>query len=202
MKLPFLPKLMLSIISLSTLLSFNDECLAGRIRNNLHKKKTENPAAYLKGLTRKNKKRANRAGKPRRRIKNSSIKPVGEMPDILPEHQLPFTIVIYGHNNAKWVKKNLDSVCNQDYSNMRIIYVDDASDDQTGTAIKAYFEGQYPENFQLISHQAHQGRLKALYTFIHSCQDQEIILLLDGRDSLVNKYVLNHIYHAYHNNDI
>ena len=56
----------------------------------------------------------------------------------LKEH--PLVVIIPSYNNAQWYKKNLDSVFNQRYSNYRIIYLDDASTDQTGYLVEKYIQ--------------------------------------------------------------
>ena len=40
-------------------------------------------------------------------------------------------IVVPSYNNEKWCAKNLTSILHQHYDNYRILYVDDASCDQT-----------------------------------------------------------------------
>ena len=42
-----------------------------------------------------------------------------------------FVILILSYNNQKWVEQNLESALSQDYENFRVIYVNDASSDQT-----------------------------------------------------------------------
>ena len=45
--------------------------------------------------------------------------------------ELPMVIVVPSYNNEKWCAKNLTSILHQHYDNYRILYVDDASCDQT-----------------------------------------------------------------------
>ena len=49
-----------------------------------------------------------------------------------------FVFIIPSYNNEKYYKKNLDSVINQTYKNWRIIYIDDASTDNTFELVKKY----------------------------------------------------------------
>ena len=50
-----------------------------------------------------------------------------------------FVFIIPSFNNQKWYQYNLDSV-NQIYKNRRIIYIDDASKDNTYQLVKSYIE--------------------------------------------------------------
>jgi len=54
------------------------------------------------------------------------------------EEQTRFIIFTAGFNSEKWVKKNINSVKNQNYSNYVHIIVDDATTDGTNKLIKAY----------------------------------------------------------------
>ena len=47
-------------------------------------------------------------------------------------------IVIASYNNERWVEENLKSVFMQDYSNYRVIYIDDASTDGTADLAEPY----------------------------------------------------------------
>src|SRR5258708_6051747 len=49
-------------------------------------------------------------------------------------------IVIPSYNNEKWYEKNLQTVLNQQYSNYRILYVNDCSTDDTGNLVEQYLK--------------------------------------------------------------
>jgi glycosyltransferase involved in cell wall biosynthesis len=49
-----------------------------------------------------------------------------------------FVVVIPSFNNALWCRRNLESVLNQAYPLFRVIYVDDASTDETPDLVAAY----------------------------------------------------------------
>ncbi len=55
--------------------------------------------------------------------------------------QLPFCLIVPSYNNAKSkiYLRNLDSIFMQDYSNYRVIYIDDKSPDKTGEFVSKYF---------------------------------------------------------------
>ena len=48
------------------------------------------------------------------------------------------SIIIVNFNNAKYLKKSLDSALNQTYKNKEIIVVDDMSDDNSLKVLKKY----------------------------------------------------------------
>ncbi len=50
----------------------------------------------------------------------------------------PIVITITSYNNKDWYERNLDSVFSQQYTNYRIIYADDASQDETADLVVNY----------------------------------------------------------------
>lgn len=52
--------------------------------------------------------------------------------------EMPICVVVPSYNNAAKDRyfHNMNSILQQDYSNYRIIFIDDASDDRTGELIK------------------------------------------------------------------
>ncbi len=114
----------------------------------------------------------------------------------LPEK--PLAVVITSYNNKAWVRRNLESVFIQDYSNYRVIYVDDASFDGTADEVELLvrFYGKESQ-FTLIRNTERVGGMCNLYRVTHSCADHEIIANLDGDDWLPHNQVLKRINIAY-----
>ena len=54
--------------------------------------------------------------------------------------QKPIVVIIPSYKNAQWYQRNLDSVCFQNYSNYRIIYIDDCSPDGTADLVQSYID--------------------------------------------------------------
>lgn len=128
--------------------------------------------------------------------------------DSLPERPLPYpekslVVIIPSYNNARWVEKNLSSVFKQDYTNYRVIYIDDCSSDNTFELAQQVVE-RYHQQWRttLIHNEKRQGALANLYNAIHSCKDNEIVLTLDGDDWFAHNYVLNIIGNIYDNSDV
>lgn len=145
--------------------------------------------------------------------------------------ELSMVIVIPSYNNEKWCVKNLESVLHQHYSNYRIIYVNDCSKDRTGnmveqcvkemdmdyrvidfnppdsdieTIVEAFCTDIQRERhfFTLVNNKKRVGALANLYRMIHSCDDEEIIVTLDGDDWLANDEVLHILNTTYQSGNI
>ena len=58
--------------------------------------------------------------------------------------ELPICVVVPTFNNVDGdrFKINIDSILNQEYSNYRVIVIDDLSSDKTGEAINYYLESK------------------------------------------------------------
>lgn len=108
------------------------------------------------------------------------------------------TVVIPSYNNSSVYKKNLDSLFSQKYSNYRVIYIDDASSDNTGDLVEAYVkEAGFEERVTLIKNNQRCGALKNLYDAIHTCDDDDIIVTYDGDDWFNHDQVLKRVNEAY-----
>ena len=112
-------------------------------------------------------------------------------------------VLIPSYNNKKWYKENLESICNQAYSNYRIIYTDDCSTDGTSDLVEQYVKEKGKEQrITLIKNTKRRGALANLYTMIHMCADNEIIAIVDGDDLLAHNNVFNYINTLYENPNI
>lgn len=117
--------------------------------------------------------------------------------------QLPFVIHVCSFNNKKWVEKNLDSIFAQKYDNFRVIYVDDQSEDQTAQAVQAYIDAHgCSHKLTLIANNKRQRKLKNMYDTIRLCDDNEIIVQVDGDDWLCDPHLLARLNHLYQSQDI
>lgn len=130
-------------------------------------------------------------------------KNVKEQKFLVSDHK-PFVVVIPSYNNFKWCKKNLGSVLRQDYDNFRIIYIDDASNDGMEARIKEYLshKDQVFSRVQYIRNEKNRGAMANLYDAIHSCRDDEIVVVLDGDDWLAHDSVLSRLNELYANPDV
>lgn len=107
-------------------------------------------------------------------------------------------IVIASYNNLPWCKKNLLSVLRQVYNNYHVLYIDDASCDGTGDAVELLIQAVGAQDkITLIKNKTRKGALENQYHAIHSCNDKDIILMLDGDDCFLGQEVFAYINKQY-----
>jgi len=107
-------------------------------------------------------------------------------------------VVIPSYQNKQWCEKTILSVLNQQYSNFRAIYTDDCSTDGTADEVAKILEEH--DNGNKVSLIRNTDRLYAvhnIYNMVHSCDDNEIIVMLDGDDWLSNSNVLSRLNEEY-----
>ncbi len=123
--------------------------------------------------------------------------------EYLKREEKPFVVIIPSYNNVKWYKKNIQSVLDQKYSNYRVIYIDDSSKDGTYEAVNQYLkENDIDNRVTLIHNEKNNGALSNLYSSIHSCKDNEIIVTLDGDDWLAHEFVLKRLNDYYYDKNV
>lgn len=114
-----------------------------------------------------------------------------------------FVIVIPSFKNEEYCEKNILSVLDQNYDKFRIIFTDDCSPDSTFKKVKDIVKNhKNVDKVKLIKNKERKGALHNLYDMIHSCEDEEIILTVDGDDQLLDNNVLFKLNNNYCNNDI
>jgi glycosyltransferase involved in cell wall biosynthesis len=112
-------------------------------------------------------------------------------------------LIIPSYNNAKWYQKNLFSVLAQKYDNWRVVYTDDKSPDGTGELVKKMVQDRKKTDLINVSiNEDRVGALHNLYTMIHECDDDEIVVTLDGDDWLMHGDVLSRVNEEYNKKDV
>ena len=108
-----------------------------------------------------------------------------------------FTVIIGSRNNGQWVKHNISSILSQDYPHYKVIYYDDASDDNTETEFKDIV-GDNPK-FTYV-----KSDVRKLKTWFYSnlekhttINDNDIIVFLDGDDMFYCDNVLSYLNSIY-----
>lgn len=115
----------------------------------------------------------------------------------------PIVIIIPSYNNQKWVNLNLNSAFNQNYSNYRIIYINDNSSDNTEQEILNFLKSNSKEvNFTYIKRNVRGGATCNRYNAALMCKNNEIIAFLDGDDWLADENVLQKINNLYSNKNV
>lgn len=120
---------------------------------------------------------------------------------LYPEKKIVITIPSY--NNKKYYQKNLYSVLSQNYSNFYVIYTDDFSPDGTGDLVEEFLKNNDPQQkVTLIKNSYRKGALHNLYTMIYACEDDAIIVTLDGDDWFPDNDVLSRLNNIYSSDEI
>jgi glycosyltransferase involved in cell wall biosynthesis len=115
-----------------------------------------------------------------------------------PLMEKPFVIVVPSYNNSAYCEQNILSILNQQYENFRVIFIDDASQDDTFEKVQNFVErSPRKDKVALIKNWENQGSLKNLYTIIHTCADPEIVVRVDGDDFLAHPQVLKKLNKIY-----
>ena len=111
-----------------------------------------------------------------------------------------FKIVVCGRNASSYIKRCLESILNQTYTDYQVICVDDASEDveEFTEIIKPYVE-KYPEKIKIIYNTERlyplQNHVKAITTF---CKDtQDVIVTVDADDTLFSRNSLRKLNEVY-----
>ncbi len=119
------------------------------------------------------------------------------------EHQ-KFCILVASYNNEDYCIKNLLSIENQEYSQFRVIYINDNSSDLTMEKVNNFIKKSIiRKKFMIIESNKRNGSLLNKYKAIHEhCNDDEIIISLDGDDYFSNNYVLRYLNNLYSKKNI
>jgi hypothetical protein len=126
------------------------------------------------------------------------------VPAVLLAHQEKRIVVVTAsYNNRQWYQQNLDSVFKQLYNNWHLIYICDGPGeggrpDGTGELVEQYIkECGMQHKVTLIRNTQRRGALANQYDAICSCNNTDIIAILDGDDFLATPYVFQRINKEY-----
>lgn len=112
-------------------------------------------------------------------------------------------VVVPSFQNAAWCERNMSSILSQDYDNFSVIYTDDCSKDNTVTLVENLVARQSnPEKIKIIRNSENLGAIRNLYNMIHSCDDDDIIVTVDGDDWLAHSQVLRRINEVYSDDNV
>ncbi|MBI5274771.1 MAG: glycosyltransferase family 2 protein [Chlamydiales bacterium] len=111
----------------------------------------------------------------------------------------PMAIIIPSYNNEAYAKWNIESALNQNYTNYKIIYINDCSTDATSDIINCIIEASPKKDIlTIIDNPTRSGALKNIFHSIYEhTDDDDIIVLLDGDDALAHSNVLSYLNKVY-----
>ncbi|HLJ31301.1 MAG TPA: glycosyltransferase family 2 protein [Candidatus Babeliales bacterium] len=117
--------------------------------------------------------------------------------------ELPITVVICSYNNGQWSEATLKSIFTQDYTNFRVIIVDDCSTDNNCEVIqKCIDEYNMNDRVIFIRNTARHRKLFNLYKVLYECDDDSIVFMLDGDDYVSHPRVFSFINDIYRDENI
>lgn len=107
--------------------------------------------------------------------------------------QQKIVIITPTYNASKYIERCIQSVITQDYDNYLMVVIDDCSTDNTYEIAKK-FES---DKVKIIRNTENKGAVRnQIETINNFCKRDDIVMFLDGDDSLVND---NQIFHFYNN---
>lgn len=124
-------------------------------------------------------------------------------PAAYPVENRPFTLIIVGYNNGATIEKTLSSVFSQNYENYRLIYIDDASDNGSfDLARDLLYESDRLTQTTLVRNEERLGVLANIFRAVQTCQDDEVVIVLQGEDWLAHEWVLQRLNAYYADPDL
>jgi len=120
------------------------------------------------------------------------------------DYSTNFVILIYCHNSFKSLKNNLTKILKQEYpmEKYRIIYIDDASNDETSQFIKSSkFKTLDIAKIDSIETKSKSGIHKLLFNAMKQCDNDEVCVFLKAEDMIIEEKMLSTISHVYKNNN-
>jgi len=118
---------------------------------------------------------------------------------------LRFKIVVPSYNSQRWIRKTLDSVASQTYTNYDVCIVDDCSTEANQTKIIKEYCDKYNSDRNTWKYMFNKKRKGALFNIVNAikhsnCDDEDVIITLDGDDWLYDEHVLEKVSKAYDGN--
>ena len=107
-------------------------------------------------------------------------------------------VIVPSFNNSKWCERNILSIISQDYNRFKVLYTDDCSTDNTSKLVEDLIvKHNQQDKITLIKNTERKGAINNLYDMIHSCDDDDIVVTLDGDDWFAHDGVLKKIERVY-----
>jgi glycosyltransferase involved in cell wall biosynthesis len=114
--------------------------------------------------------------------------------------QNKFKIITPSYNNAEWIEYNIASILNQTYTNYEVLYIDDASTDDTYSRVFDIV-GKLP-NWKVVRNPANIGAARNYFENLSTFVDgDDIVIHLDGDDWFYDEFVLENINKFYNEKD-
>jgi hypothetical protein len=142
----------------------------------------------------------------KKRLETSQVlPPIGAefQPSPYPSRYRPFVLLIFSHNPGPFLQETLRSALTQHYPNYRIVYIDDASSDESLQLFEQIvLQEAGPVSVSVMQHTQSIGELPSLQEAVATCLDEEIIVPIRGGDQLAHRWVLDLLNRYYANGDL
>lgn len=136
----------------------------------------------------------------------SVVQLTAEQPTNIPQiidGERPLVVVICSYNNGKWSENTLSSIFSQNYSNFRVIIVDDCSTDNNVEIIQKFIDDHnLSHRVTFIKNDIRHRKLFNLYRVLYDCHDDEIVFMVDGDDSIHGPDVFTYINDMYKDDNV
>lgn len=120
----------------------------------------------------------------------------------LSEHKA-FAVVLVAHNAAAWCERALRSVFEQDYDYFRVLFVDDASVDDTFERAQQFIvDNHLEERVVAVRNETRAGFTASLYRAAEICLDKEIVIPLDACNWLAFEGAISRLNRIFQNPDV
>jgi hypothetical protein len=142
-------------------------------------------------------------------VQESQTRKEGESrfkPNPFPLQNRFFTIVLIGMNRTNpgaTLEKTFSSLFSQNYENYRIIYIDDASEDGSyDLAADLICESSQARRVTTVKNEKEIGFLANLIRAVETCEEEEIVVVMNGGDCLSHEWVLQRLNSYYSDPDL
>ena len=116
---------------------------------------------------------------------------------------IDIVVVICSYNNGPYVEENLKSLFIQDYPKWKMIYINDASTDNTAQEVqRCIHKYKMSKHSVVVNNKDRKGAMANLYNAIHAIHPRTVVVQLDGDDMLKGKHVLKHVAKTYRNKNV
>jgi FkbM family methyltransferase len=112
-----------------------------------------------------------------------------ELESYKPGHEQPIVVVSTFYNCEQYIARCIESVAAQDYDQYQHVLIDDASTDGTVDVINstlAKLPDDIRKKFVVLSNEENVGAVKNQVEHFRMLDDDAIVMILDGDDSLIN----------------
>ncbi|MCI0381703.1 MAG: glycosyltransferase family 2 protein [Chlamydiae bacterium] len=123
--------------------------------------------------------------------------------DTLSKEKKSFVVLIYAKDDVQFCERSIQSVLNQHYPHFRLVFIDDGSKDGTGgVALEVAKRFNKLEQCIFLRENLEKGFVQSIYESLQKCGDDEVVVIMTGRDLLSHDRVLDSLNKCYASKDV